>query len=120
MKLKYYEKQTEMSSMLSHEEIKKKKKETSCLSQVVCYGDSISVHQFTGLRAQKIQKHPEDPEAPRWLCGNMGPLTGTLSSGTWWHLTPTTASPGEHSLDFLPLTQCKSGLKSFTLCVPLS
>lgn len=93
----------------------KETKKCPCFLHVVCYSNSISVHQFSGLCAQKTWK---DPEAPRWLCGNMRPLTGKLSSGTWWHLTPTTANPGGHGLDSFPLTQSKSGLRTFTLYVP--
>lgn len=70
---------------------------------------------FSGLCAQKTWK---DPEAPRMLCENVGPLTGKLPSGTWWHLTPTTANPEGHGLDSFPLTQGKSGLRTFTLYVP--
>lgn len=70
---------------------------------------------FSGLCAQKTWK---DPEAPRMLCENVGPLTGKLPSGTWWHLTPTTANPEGHSLDSFPLSQGKSGLRTFTLYVP--
>lgn len=93
----------------------KETKKCPCFPHVVCYSNSMSVHQFSGLCAQKTWK---DPEAPRWLCGNMGPLTGKLPSGTWWHLTPTTANPGGHGLDSFPLTQSKSGLRTFTHHVP--